>query len=489
MPVPTITSQTGGAALPDVGTLEYNGIRWSSLYKSHVEGAVMQDDAKRTTKYMAYSLYAEGVVTLNPNQANTDANWLALRQQLTVHGGTLIYTGQGFGGLSVNRPGGRYVDVAWGPIPKILEFKPLGGGLGASIKWQLTTCVVEMTPALQVILTASGRGVPSPGFGPPIGGGRQIINNIAPIKPVLQWNYESSVTYDEDGYSGLSIRGVVEIPLTRSAVTSRIVADTVDSYRYAWENIQIDLTKFRVTRRNFDVSRDKRTGSWEYTAEEHTPSGLPAGSTHATGTFSVRNDHAGGTPFLVSPGWVCNLSVTYTVRKDLPRRVAYQSFCALLWWRMMSGANADLPTLLTGENPPQQPAPTDVLKNAIGDFTALFAQGVVVGYNQLLRAMQAATPKAVANVFMLDFGFTEGLHQGSKTATFEATWKLFSTLSGLLRATGIWRYSGDVGGSVWAASVQDIMGYSSWMVNEVNPAADLVVDFGGGSPPQAPTVV
>ena len=40
---------TGDALLPDVGRLEYNGGRFSSLYKSQVNGNVIQDEAQRTS--------------------------------------------------------------------------------------------------------------------------------------------------------------------------------------------------------------------------------------------------------------------------------------------------------------------------------------------------------------------------------------------------------------------------------------------------------
>src|SRR5262249_41004298 len=69
--------------------------------------------------------------------------------QLTKPGGKLIYDGRGFGGFTINVPGGGGVrDVVWGPKPQILSFKPLGGpGLAAEITWQVEVGVPECASA------------------------------------------------------------------------------------------------------------------------------------------------------------------------------------------------------------------------------------------------------------------------------------------------------------------------------------------------------
>src|SRR6516165_1484017 len=119
-------SGTGYALLPDVGNLEYNGVRFSCLYKSTMNGQVMADQAERTTKFMAYTLTVEGIITLDFFATNLDATWMRIRQALSVHGAALSYTGNGLGGFVMNGAPGGIKDVAWGPIPKVLEMKNLG---------------------------------------------------------------------------------------------------------------------------------------------------------------------------------------------------------------------------------------------------------------------------------------------------------------------------------------------------------------------------
>src|SRR2546429_340022 len=129
-------SQTGQAILPDVGTLSYNGVTFSSLYKSTITGQAVLDNANRTIKQMDYTLVVDGVVTLQAGADSTDATWVNLRRRLDTPGGTLTYSGKGFGPLVVNAPGDSTSrDVAWGPKPKTLEFIPLGGSRAATIRW------------------------------------------------------------------------------------------------------------------------------------------------------------------------------------------------------------------------------------------------------------------------------------------------------------------------------------------------------------------
>jgi hypothetical protein len=63
---------------------------------------------------------------------------------------------------------------------------------------------------------------------------------------------------------------------------------------------------------------------------------------------------------------------------------------------------------------------------------------------------------------------------------------LIVNFDSLLLASGIWQYDstgegGDasaVGGQFWKASIKDISGWKSWLQNRLDPAADIIVDFG-----------
>ena len=58
------------------------------------------------------------------------------------------------------------------------------------------------------------------------------------------------------------------------------------------------------------------------------------------------------------------------------------------------------------------------------------------------------------------------------------TWFLPVPFIEILEASGLWRQSGIEGGLLWALSMKDISGSSSWLVNELNPADDIIVDMG-----------
>src|SRR5258708_2248707 len=120
MPVDTYNFSTGPSTLPDVGSLIYNGCLFSPLYETKVSGKVIKDNANRTTKYMEYTLVADGYVTLPAGHVDIGPTMRLLQQYLTAHGGQLIYKGRGFD-LVVNTKGrgvdtgGRTLSTTRGP--------------------------------------------------------------------------------------------------------------------------------------------------------------------------------------------------------------------------------------------------------------------------------------------------------------------------------------------------------------------------------------
>ena len=79
-------------------------------------------------------------------------------------------------------------------------------------------------------------------------------------------------------------------------------------------------------------------------------------------------------------------------------------------------------------------------------------------------------------VLLVDFGASEGLYLDSRTVTFNATWRLVTTFSTILRASGLWKKVGEHNENTWAQSMRDISGGSSWIENRLQ--GDVIVDFG-----------
>lgn len=448
---------TGPSLLPDVGKASYNGCVFSALFESNVSGTVVKDNAGRTTKFMDYVITLDGYVTLPTGATNIEATAQTMSVLLSAQGGELLYNGRGIK-LNVGGRGSPVQDVAWGPTTELHEFQPLGGGLSAKCKITIRTRIVQGQ-----VVKIGGR--LQQGF-------------------VLQFNQEIGVTYNEDGFSSLSIRGTLEVPMTRPSQEVRTLTSTVDDLREKYMNEivkSIDLDRFRITKRNFPVSRDRRTMEWDFEAEELPYMQMPAGCTIARGNYTVRPAKQG----MGLCTWFCTLSATYTVRKDSSRRTAWLAFLALLRERMHNSSKGNVPAnLLAQEQQNNAPPVQNQLANLAGAGFALLsnnpsAVGAAVAEQMLNR--QAAQVRAGRRAFLIDFNFNEGVYLDSKAVTFGASWRLVTTFSHILMASGIWRkldernQSGD---NYWAVSMRDISGPFSWTANRVDASQDVIVDFG-----------
>lgn len=448
MAVKTFTFDTGPSTLPDVGVLHYNGCIFSPLFVTQVSGTIVPDEANRTARYVEYNLSADGYVTLPAGQTDLSPTMANLRQLLTAHGGRLTYQGRGFD-LNINVAQGGQRDVAWGPAPQLLEFQPLGGGLGAKVRWQVKVRVPEIK---------QGKGLLLKGTTTPI--------------PLLQFCWDTSVGFGDDGFASISVRGVLEIPLTRSPnQTSRTPTQTADDVRSVVESVitdNIDQSRFRITRREFPISKDRRTLNFDVQAEEKPYMDLPPLCTVARGTYSVRPAKAGMS--LVT--WLCTLRATYTVRKDQPRRIAWIAFLALLRQRM--SASAQQPK----DNMTNQSRQRGIVAAAVVALPAAavsFAQ-----YLGILKSQNKSVADAIKPM-LIDFNFDEGLYLDSKTTSFSASWRFVCPFSHILLASGLWSKVPEQdaqGENLWATSMSNVTGAQSWLKMKLDPKLDIIVDFG-----------
>lgn len=274
--------------------------------------------------------------------------------------------------------------------------------------------------------------------------------------------------------------------MTRLAVSSRVVPTSVDAYRAAYMDAvaaSFDLTRFRVTTRHFNVSRDRRTMEWEFVAEELPWMGLPAGATSARGTFSCRPEKNGMALF----PWICSLRCTYTIATGQPRRLAWMHFISLLRYRMQCSAFGVEPSIASPASAPHEAkpeSPRGLADIALGGVTAPFE--AIFG---VLRRRYAAertgyrTRADERKCFLIGFEIDEGLYLDSRKITFGATWRLFCSFSSILFATGTWKYPGGsdhgmTARDLWATKMKSIMGSRSWLANSVIADADVIIDMG-----------
>ena len=191
--------------------------------------------------------------------------------------------------------------------------------------------------------------------------------------------------------------------------------------------------------------------------------GLPYDAPWAKGSFSVRPQKTG----MGFVQWVCTLRVTYVIRPDKPAREAWWNFLFLWKFRMDSSAHGLIPGVDNNAPAAQQPPiarPDPLVKILIPIVTAVTPDII----RQIMTQQQALSPSSLADkkAFPISFSFDEGLHLDSKTMTFEASWMLICTFTSLFLATGLWRWlGGTVGGTEWALTVEDIMGWKGNLVD------------------------
>ena len=123
------------SSLPSLGRAYYNGYEFdSSTVTTGVEIRPMQDAAGRTVTHCVYAITLQSKLSGSATSAVVkDAT-----ARLTKQGGVFIYTGRGVGDLSINT--GKVRDVMWGPVPRILSVKPLGGQ-AVTLTWQVEVAI------------------------------------------------------------------------------------------------------------------------------------------------------------------------------------------------------------------------------------------------------------------------------------------------------------------------------------------------------------
>lgn len=234
--------------LPD-GTfyrLEYNGFRFDPAATETLSMSLkpVQDAAQRTVKYVEVTLQVRTVLYVGAAdpQFTTDAAMDDLVQRLMSQGAYLVYQGKGFGRLNINTGllGGvrrtAQWDAKWGPTPTGAVCKPLGDNRAWEVVWGVKVCVPECDQA-------------------------RYQNTV------MAFNYEVEYANDYGGYTTRTVRGSLEIPLTRPNQGDRRVTLTADAYRDQIV-VQCPAGYRAVTPGDFVLSADRTTLSFTFVHEQ-----------------------------------------------------------------------------------------------------------------------------------------------------------------------------------------------------------------------------
>jgi hypothetical protein len=445
-------------ALPDTGQLSYGNVVFDCLYSSKMSGKMEMDRANRGVKYTAMTLDVTAHVTVN-KQTSLDTTFPPMRETLSAPGQVLKWTGKGFGPFTVNG-GLGFVDVAWGPKPELLDFKPLGGALSALVHWRVTVRIKECVTA-----AASGSGRTS----------------TAPSK-LLAFTWNTSLGRDDKGYTTWSVNGELEIAQTYNNTQA------IDQWRSMTEPFL--PIGFRTTRASRKISDDKRTIVFDYTYQEMPPMGVPITAMKAEGSYSVRAVEQGKT-FNPMNRFQHHLRATYVIRPDAPRREAYLRFVGLMQGRMKSLEFAISP-LTPGNVPSSQILTNQILQNASSTLPGV---APVFGTVPGVPAPPGALPIPPSNLqsnqvvgdriefFIRNWGLEEGVYLNSDIITFEASWIILCRWSSILVGSGVWRKVQDCVPTVWKSWMNDVQGADNWAHYYTNTANDAVIDVCNRIPP------
>lgn len=213
------------------GTLSYNGYTFSGAAETKASETPVLDDAQRTVVYNEYVFEVTDYIS---DSNSTDASVAKIRQQLTTPAAAFHYDGKGLGPtIAVNVPGGTVWDVAWGPIPKMLEMQLVGNNLGVRFVWR---CVVRI---------------------PDCKGASTKVR-------LLAWNFDASWDISDEGMTQRTITGYAEIPLTRWT-NSKSILDHADRVRVLIAPKRLRGFKRKQT---YTLSKDRRRLNFTITDSE-----------------------------------------------------------------------------------------------------------------------------------------------------------------------------------------------------------------------------
>lgn len=288
------------ALLPTIGEIYYNGVTINVFSIFDLSGTSMYDRAQRTVSHVRWNVRISGYIQA-ANSVALDTLSTTYRQKLQRSGGELRFSGKGFGLLSVNSPANtRAKDVAFGPKPRVLSWKPLGGGNAAKIEWQVEVAYVECEDAIFE-------------------------------KGLMEANYRINYDIDRSGLTRRTISGYGLIPMTRRNIVDRTLPDNADAYR---EQLNPTLLPgFRRVSRNVSIDESKRQIDFTVVDEELPTFNIPppgvieVSATHDVSNISTPNPNEDAKANLST--WAGRLSATFEFEKGVDRHLAYKLFFEL----------------------------------------------------------------------------------------------------------------------------------------------------------------
>lgn len=247
---------------------EYNGFRFdpAATETLSISCKAMQDEAGRTIKFSEFIIQLRTEIYIARGDIDADGNDYVtsdiemddLRSRLMSQGGKFIYNSKGFGTINVNVGlGGSTVavsnpaaeveetkvkdigqwDVAWGPTPLGFSAKPIADCLGWEVTWGLKVCLPD-------------------------------CNDAVYQDAIMSFCYDVDYSTDYGGYTTRTIRGYIEVPMTRDSQGDRKVRHkTADDFRDSII-VQVPVGFRDAGGGSFRLSKDRRRLDFQFVHEQ-----------------------------------------------------------------------------------------------------------------------------------------------------------------------------------------------------------------------------
>lgn len=282
--------------LPGLGTISYDGVILDGPKTlSSVRARPEYDEAGRTVKWVVYEVLIQTTIHTD-GSTTTDTSLTEIRNKLSKPGGAFVFTGQGFGDLSVNVSAGGPRDVAWGPKPKILQWQDVAGGAAgnaADVVWMVEVAIPQGSGAKYEKFPAA-------------------------------FNYIAEYTFDDAFNTELTYAGFIEIPMTRKGIDNVSLADHCDFYRDKLKMVHPDGFRLKGGMKFRDNAAKNRL-DFAMTFEE-LPTPYPRGVIWADGRHKLS-----GTGAVIKGGqWTNTISATFEPAKGKTNADMIAAFMDLL---------------------------------------------------------------------------------------------------------------------------------------------------------------
>lgn len=281
------------------GTISYGNYTFSPLRQLEVSAEPVYDEADRVVTHIKYTLQARRCVVFggvgNPFgqfQNICNINMAAMQDELSQEGLPLVIRDIGFDrpvNTAINSP----ADIIWGPKPRLLHMRPVGGEFAWEFDWD---CEFNVSRCV------------SPG----------ALNQ----NPLMAFNYDWTAVVNEQGLMTRTISGYLQVPAVRGqppgSPAGQAVLFNVDAQ---WDAITFGVPfGFRRTQNVHTINKAKNRIDFAVTDTELTGSAFPAGIVDADIDFSIDSQAGGLFQYLAT------LSGSLTTAPGYPKSLAAAKF-------------------------------------------------------------------------------------------------------------------------------------------------------------------